>query len=205
MKTLIVGIFSIAAAAACSSESSDSGAGGTAQTTDATVNTGGTAAGGGAAGGSHGGATGGTAGGSGGAAGGSGGATGGSGGANSGFGGADWVNLNPMQKKDYMVQVVMPRMIELYTEFDPAEAANFTCASCHGANAADVQFRMPNGISPIDPANFPTPNSPDPEIARQAAFMTNTLTPEMTRLIGAQPFDRMTMMGFGCFSCHGRQ
>jgi hypothetical protein len=54
---------------------------------------------------------------------------------------------------------------------------------------------MPNSeLWPIDFADFPTGAGAD--------FMSGEVVPQMTELLGAEPFDSSTGEGFGCLSCH---
>ena len=120
--------------------------------------------------------------------------------------GVAWSDMDTAQREKYMADVVMPSMQELFVEFDPeAFGKSFGCATCHGNNATEVGFKMPNGLRPLDPNSFPTPASSEPEVAKWATFMFTKVTPKMVELLGAEPYDMETETGFGCYGCHAEK
>lgn len=131
----------------------------------------------------------------------------GGGGEGGGGGGENipWAQRTPQQKGQFMNEVVLPTMRQLFQEFDAQEFAEFRCTTCHGANAREVQFHMPNTLHPLNPADMPTPESSDPEIARWATFMRTKVQPKMVELLGIPGYDPATQQGFGCFGCHAMQ
>lgn len=108
-------------------------------------------------------------------------------------------DMTPEQKGQFMAEVVMPEMQRLFQEHDAEEYANFSCATCHGENAHEVGFRMPNGLAPLDPAHIP-------EIFQSqhpgAIFMTQRVWPRMAELLGEPLFNPETHEGFSCMNCH---
>lgn len=116
-----------------------------------------------------------------------------------------WAQRTDRQKGQFMNEVVLPAMKQLFQEFDAQEFAEFNCQTCHGANAREVHFHMPNTLHPLNPASMPTPESTDPEIARWATFMKTRVQPRMIELLGVPAYDPATNQGFGCFSCHATQ
>lgn len=110
-----------------------------------------------------------------------------------------WDDMTPEQRGQFMADVVMPEMRAMFQEHDAARYAEFSCATCHGANAHDVGFHMPNGLAPLDPANIPAMfESTDPG----AVFMTQRVWPRMAELIGEPLYDPATHEGFSCLNCH---
>lgn len=110
-----------------------------------------------------------------------------------------WHDMTPEQKGQFMHDVVMPEMRAIFQEHDGEEFADFSCATCHGENARDVGFHMPNGIAPLDPAHIPAVfSSSDP----MAVLMTQRVWPRMAELLGEQPYDPETHQGFSCLNCH---
>ena len=103
--------------------------------------------------------------------------------------------MNHEQKMDYMEHTVMPEMRTMFQEFDGQRFAQFTCRTCHGANARDVNFHMPNGIAPLDPTAIPGMFASQD---RMHVFMTQRLWPRMTEMLGAQRYNPETHQGFGC-------
>ena len=111
-----------------------------------------------------------------------------------------WADMTPQQKGEFMQQRVMPEMRTMFQTFDAHRFEHFTCATCHGANAREVNFHMPNGIAPLDPTQIPGMfASQDP----MHVFMTQRVWPRMTELLGAQRYNPETHQGFGCLGCHG--
>lgn len=110
-----------------------------------------------------------------------------------------WDDMTDEQKGQYMTDVVMPEMRRLFQEHDAEEYAEFSCATCHGANAREVEFEMPNGLAPLDPAAVPGMfQSEHPG----AVFMTQRVWPRMAELLGEPLYDPQTHEGFSCFDCH---
>lgn len=120
--------------------------------------------------------------------------------------GVAWADMDRDQKAKYMLDVVQPTMQELFVAFDAETFGgdSFGCATCHGNNATEVDFAMPNTLHPLDPKALPTPASPDPKVARWATFMFTRVTPKMVELLGEEPYDMDTHQGFGCFGCHSK-
>jgi len=113
-----------------------------------------------------------------------------------------WSAMDRDQRRQFMADVVLPTMTEIFQTFDPERYADVRCTLCHGDNARDVQFHMPNTLHPLDLEAFPTPESEDPRVARYAELMFTQVTPKMVELLGVPPFDPETHEGFGCFNCH---
>jgi len=113
---------------------------------------------------------------------------------------AAWADLSFGERQQYMKDTVMPEMRGLFAQTHP----DFGCKSCHGDNAASVNWAMPNTLAPLDPQRMPFES--DVEDERNAAlWMKETVVPAMARLLDATPFDPATGQGFGCFSCHAKK
>jgi len=105
-----------------------------------------------------------------------------------------------------MTFTVLPNMGQTWQKFSGSDAPTLTCRTCHGANAEDVAYKMPNpALLPLDPALLPSQTSRDAHEARWAKFMVEDVVPQMTDLIDAQPYDAKTGRGFGCFDCHTKR
>jgi hypothetical protein len=109
-------------------------------------------------------------------------------------------SLTDEEKGQFMAEVVMPAMKPMFQQFDGEEFANFSCATCHGSNAREVGFHMPNGVHPLDPANMP---SMDGEDGRWMHFMVEQVKPKMAELLHEEQWTPESQRGFGCFHCHG--
>lgn len=111
----------------------------------------------------------------------------------------EWAQMDREARLELMQQVVMPEMRELFFEFDSDRFSDVSCALCHGRDMAVVDYRMPNGVTPLDPAEIPAIVGSDDRMAR---FMTDRVWPRMTELLSARPYDPETHEGFGCLGCH---
>ncbi len=111
----------------------------------------------------------------------------------------DFDSLSPEEKGDFMEHVVMPAMKPLFQQFDAEDFSHFSCATCHGRGAREVNFRMPNGIEPLDPAHMP---AEDGESGRAMHFMEEQVKPRMAELLHQTQWSPTNPHGFGCFNCH---
>jgi len=127
-------------------------------------------------------------------------ASGGEQGASVSLAGRDFDSLTQEEKGHFMAEVVMPAMKPMFQQFDGEEFANFSCTTCHGANAEEVGFHMPNGVHPLDPANMPSMDGAD---GRWMHFMSEQVKPKMAELLHEEPWTPANQQGFGCFHCHG--
>jgi hypothetical protein len=101
-----------------------------------------------------------------------------------------------------MTFTVLPNMARLFQRFRQTSDPDLTCRSCHGVDAESVYYKMPHGLSPLDPNRLPNPESSDPQEARMARFMADEVTPTMAELLEVPRFDPRTRQGFSCFNCH---
>ncbi len=113
-----------------------------------------------------------------------------------------WKEMNLDERKKFMATEVMPVMSKHFQDFDAKEFAKFECVTCHGdAGKGDkATFKMPNPKLPKLDAkdNFKKHEKKKKELD----FMMQKVTPEMQKILGAQPFDPASGQGFGCGSCH---
>jgi hypothetical protein len=113
-----------------------------------------------------------------------------------------WAEMGKDQRIDYMKTVVVPRMRQVFTAFDPDRYAKMNCTTCHGDSATDGSFKMPNPKLPV------LPNSPEgfKQLAASKPavmdFMKNEVKPKMAALLGATEWTPETKTGFGCGECH---
>lgn len=110
-----------------------------------------------------------------------------------------WAEMDRAARLVFMQDVVMPEMGAMFFEFDSDRFADASCALCHGRDMEVVDYRMPNGVTPLDPAEIPAMFESDD---RMAEFMTERVWPRMTELLSALPYDPQTHQGFGCLGCH---
>jgi len=110
-----------------------------------------------------------------------------------------WADVPEDQRGRWMSEVVVPTMAPLFQEHDAERFADFGCATCHGEDAREVGFEMPNGLAPLDPQQVGAMFQSEQPMAQ---FMVQTVWPQMTELLGEAPFDPETGEGFSCFNCH---
>ena len=117
-----------------------------------------------------------------------------------------WADMDAETRGQYMAEVVVPRMNELFAEAaaDGADVpSSVQCATCHGEDAQEVGFQMPNTLHPLNPAEIPAMfESEDPGVQAVAQFMAGPVEHTMAELIGQAPYDPETGEGFGCMGCH---
>lgn len=113
-----------------------------------------------------------------------------------------WTELKYDQKKQVMKKAVMPRMAELFAQFDSGQFGDADCTLCHGEAAMSGDFEMPNPKLPA--LAFGSPEWPEYESthAEIMGFMKEQVVPEMSTLLGLAPYTPENPTGFGCFSCH---
>lgn len=117
-----------------------------------------------------------------------------------------WEHATWEDRHTTMTFVVLPNMGQLWQKFEHTDAPTLTCRTCHGEDAEEKKYAMPNpSLPPLDASHLPDPYSRDPHEAKWAAFMIHDVVPTMTDLLDAQPYDAKTDSGFWCFDCHTRK
>lgn len=113
-----------------------------------------------------------------------------------------WADMTPEQRGQFMAETVVPEMQTMFQEFDGERFAEVNCATCHGENAQDVGFSMPNGLAPLNPEHIPAMFESDQPMAQ---FMTQRVWPRMGELLGEELFNPETGSGFSCLNCHATE
>ena len=105
--------------------------------------------------------------------------------------------LDHDQRAEFMKQKVVPGMKAVFQNHDAKEFAQFGCETCHGAQAKDGHFDMPN-------PDLPKLNLKDMSKfkAEDVAWMTHEVAPTMAKLLGVAMDSAENPTGFGCTSCH---
>ncbi len=110
-----------------------------------------------------------------------------------------WPALSWEDRHEVMTFTVLPNMGKTWQAFTKSDAPTLTCRTCHGQNAEDVKYKMPNpNLPPLDPEHLPRKDSSDANEARWATFMIDEVVPQMIDLIDPPPT-------FGCFNCHTKR
>jgi hypothetical protein len=108
-----------------------------------------------------------------------------------------WATMDRDARLTYMGTEVMPKMKDAFKQrgFD-----TFKCANCHGADYKEVDFKMPNDLTPLNPEN-PIQSGMDLD-EEMTKFMVSEVLPQMAEMLGKET-DVTTGKGeFGCLSCH---
>jgi hypothetical protein len=110
-----------------------------------------------------------------------------------------WPTLSWEDRHERMTFTVQPNMGKAWQKFTKSDAPTMTCRTCHGEDAEDANYKMPNPkLLPLDPSRLPSKTSTDANEARWATFMIDDVVPQMIDLIDAPP-------SFGCFNCHTKR
>jgi predicted small lipoprotein YifL len=105
--------------------------------------------------------------------------------------------LDQDQRIQFMKQKVMPAMKPLFEKHDAAKFADFGCVTCHGKQAKDGHFDMPNPELPkLDFGNMAKYKPEDLE------WMKTDIMPAMAKVLQVEPYSPETQKGFGCLGCH---
>jgi hypothetical protein len=108
-----------------------------------------------------------------------------------------WATMDRDARLTYMGTEVLPKMKEAFKQrgFD-----TFKCANCHGEDYKEVEFKMPNDLTPLNPDN-PIQSGMDLD-EEMTKFMVSEVLPQMAEMLGKET-DVTTGKGeFGCLSCH---
>lgn len=116
---------------------------------------------------------------------------------------APWPELSTDARRAHMAAHVSPAMGALFREWDATRFDDFGCATCHGTDARERSFAMPNHALPaLYPSGSIGQRQTVDRFPDGARFMFNRVMPAMQTLLGAAPYDTATGEGFTCFACH---
>lgn len=114
-----------------------------------------------------------------------------------------WAELSHEEHGAYMAREVLPRMSALFSAYDGERYAEFECVTCHGADARERNFAMPNpSILPLHPTGSAGQHQTVRDHPEGVRFMYNQVLPTMQALLGASAFNEATGEGFTCYACH---
>jgi len=104
----------------------------------------------------------------------------------------EWSTQSFVEKHETMTFVVLPNMARSFAKFRGDKVPKLRCVSCHGENAEQVKYRMPNdSVRALDPNQMPgVDDGPWPK------FMIEEVMPAMKQMTGDP--------NLTCFSCHAR-
>jgi cytochrome c553 len=118
-----------------------------------------------------------------------------------------WKDMTPEQKGKVMKTQVTPKMKAAFQKFDPEHFKVFNCSTCHGKDAKEKKFKMPNPeITPLPstPEAFQAMMKKKPEWAKWTKFMKEEVVTGMVATLGVPEFDfhKPDPTAFGCKNCH---
>ncbi len=117
-----------------------------------------------------------------------------------------WQDMTDQQKGRYMGKVVVPRMSVLFREFDEKEFPKVGCKTCHGPDAKERKFEMPNPKLEELPATQEGWAELQKEHPEWLKFMGEKVKPEMAKLLSMpenDPTNPNPQPGtVGCSTCH---
>jgi hypothetical protein len=105
--------------------------------------------------------------------------------------------LDHEQRIEFMKQKVMPVMKPIFQNHDAKDFAEFGCDTCHGKQAKDGHFDMPN-------AELPKLNFSDMSKFKKEdlEWMGKEVEPAMGKILGLELYSESNPTGFGCLACH---
>jgi cytochrome c553 len=110
---------------------------------------------------------------------------------------APWDSLDHDQRIQFMKQKVVPAMKPIFQNHDAKAFAEFGCVTCHGAQAKEGHFDMPNpGLPKL---NF---NDMSKFKKEDIEWMEKEVLPTMGNTLGKQLYSKDNPKGFGCLACH---
>lgn len=105
--------------------------------------------------------------------------------------------LDHDQRIAFMKQKVMPAMKPLFQNHDPKNFAGFGCVTCHGEQAKEGHFDMPNPKLPK--LNF---NDMSKFKKEDLEWMNKQVEPTMAKVLDQPLYSKENPKGFGCLACH---
>lgn len=108
--------------------------------------------------------------------------------------------LDHDQRIAFMKQKVVPVMKPIFQNHDAKDFAEFGCKTCHGEQAKDGHFDMPNPKLPK--LNFKDMSKFKKE---DLEWMKNEVLPTMGKTLGLPLHSNDNPKGFGCLNCHTQE
>ncbi|HET7502686.1 MAG TPA: hypothetical protein VFK02_16810 [Kofleriaceae bacterium] len=105
--------------------------------------------------------------------------------------------LDHDQRIEFMKQKVMPQMKVIFQNHDAKDFADFGCKTCHGDQAKEGHFDMPNPKLPK--LNF---NDLSKFKKEDLEWMGKQVEPTMANILGLPLYSKDNPKGFGCLNCH---
>jgi hypothetical protein len=108
-----------------------------------------------------------------------------------------FAQLDHAQQVAFMKQKVMPAMKPLFQNHNPKQFEKFGCSTCHGDQAHEGKFDMPNAKLPkLDFNDLSKFKKEDLE------WMGKEIMPTMGQILNLPLHTKDNPTGFGCLACH---
>jgi hypothetical protein len=108
-----------------------------------------------------------------------------------------FADLDHDQRIAFMKQKVMPVMKPIFQNHDAKDFAGFSCKTCHGEQAKEGHFDMPNPKLPkLDFNDLSEFKKEDLE------WMGKEVMPQMGKVLNLPLYSKDNPKGFGCLACH---
>lgn len=108
--------------------------------------------------------------------------------------------LDHDQRIAFMKQKVMPAMKPVFANHDGTKFAELHCTNCHGEQAKEGHFDMPNPKLPK--LNF---NDMSKFKKEDIEWMGKEVMPTMAKLLDMPVYSKDNPKGFGCLGCHTQE
>jgi hypothetical protein len=112
--------------------------------------------------------------------------------------GFDFDKLDHDAKVRFMRAKVLPPMRVAFQKFDAEKFANFGCKTCHGKNAAQRKYKMPNPDLPALDFAAIERGQQKPQVVN---FMSRVVKPQIAKIFD-RPQGWAFQPGHGCLECH---
>lgn len=113
-----------------------------------------------------------------------------------------WASATWEERHDLMTWALLPNLGRTFQRIRGERDPSLACTTCHGEDAERVNYKMPNGLPPLDPEHMPSEASKEPHEARMAKVMREQVMPQAMAILDTVPYDPRTKKGSSCFSCH---
>jgi len=108
--------------------------------------------------------------------------------------------LDHDQRIAFMKQKVVPALKPVFQNHDPKDFAEFGCQTCHGKQAKEGHFDMPNpGLPKLNFKDMSKFKKEDLE------WMGKEVMPTMAKVLNLEPYSETNPSGFGCLACHTQE
>ena len=109
-----------------------------------------------------------------------------------------WADMDRKARLALMGTQVLPKMKEAFQTHDGENFKEFKCQTCHGDDMKEVDFKMPNAITPLGADPIASGKEIDEETTK---FMVEVVVPQMAEMLSLEVQDD-GLGAAGCFSCH---